>query len=569
MADAYYKFPASVRHLIVSQVSQLRKHRKIHFSSKEIAMILQIYYTITGYRARLMTQSECVDFLTGSLGITNTQTLEGILRVTVQIRGSEKYLERSGIPAENFVLMLSVYLRGSLLERADMAFNIMDFDRDGMLRKQVEFRRFLTGSFATEIAATHADIDPDQPIRESIQYLENLLISDSDDGVDLKRFKEIALQQPWVVDCLLPISCCQHQVQSNDQTPLANKPVTHRPLAASMANQRCPRCEIHLHSCECCFIRFGSWMALEWHIYVLILFWSLLTILAAGICCTCCLLPFWITGSVDLTTPTGGVVSSISHLGLFRRCGYPSYRSNGDVEWIQGCGYYPALESVPHWIWRMALVLLILSACLLVFLACFVICAGACTSLLRTNAQLSRSCSYVYFLAGRCEIGWAYVLTIAGGVISIVLSGIPNLLQSLFNRNGQLHHRLPLVPSGDGKYPFFTQTSLPHMTQSWYHAERSTFMNGSNVRESARRRPHSLVVSPDPSAMWDLSQRLSSSVFGSIPEQGQSEPAPNKLSGCQSFATLPENDITMDAFGESKKGQLVNCEMTDSAGEAS
>ncbi|KAM7541496.1 hypothetical protein Aperf_G00000045457 [Anoplocephala perfoliata] len=209
MADAYYKFPASVRHLIVSQVSQLRKHRKIHFSSKEIAMILQIYYTITGYRARLMTQSECVDFLTGSLGITNTQTLEGILRVTVQIRGSEKYLERSGIPAENFVLMLSVYLRGSLLERADMAFNIMDFDRDGMLRKQVEFRRFLTGSFATEIAATHADIDPDQPIRESIQYLENLLISDSDDGVDLKRFKEIALQQPWVVDCLLPISCCE------------------------------------------------------------------------------------------------------------------------------------------------------------------------------------------------------------------------------------------------------------------------------------------------------------------------------------------------------------------------
>ncbi|KAM3172917.1 hypothetical protein ACTXT7_013574 [Hymenolepis weldensis] len=137
-----------------------------------------------------------------------------------------------------------------------------------------------------------------------------------------------------------------------------------------------------------------------WHIYVVLLIWSLLTILAAGICCTCCLLPFWISGSVNYLTYNGGMVSSISYLGLFRRCGYPSYRPNGDIEWTHGCGYYPALETVPHWVWRMALIFLILSACLLVFLACFVVCAGACTALLRTNAKLSRACSYVYFLAG-------------------------------------------------------------------------------------------------------------------------------------------------------------------------
>lgn len=209
MGNVDYKFPASVRLIIVSQVCQLKKHPEIHFNSKEIATVLQIYYAITGYRVRLMTQTECEDFLAGSLGVTNAHTLAGILRVAVQIRGSKKHPEQSGIPSDNFVLMLSVYLRGTLLERADMAFKVMDIDRDGMLRKQVEFRRFLSGSFVTEIAATHADIDPDQPIRESIQYLQNLLVSGSDDGVDLKRFKEIALQQPWIVDCLLPISCCE------------------------------------------------------------------------------------------------------------------------------------------------------------------------------------------------------------------------------------------------------------------------------------------------------------------------------------------------------------------------
>lgn len=142
-------------------------------------------------------------------------------------------------------------------------------------------------------------------------------------------------------------------------------------------------------------------LASKQQIFCLLLTWSLLTILTAGICCTCCLLPFWITGSVEFTTPTGRIISSISHLGLFRRCGYPTYRSNGDVEWMQGCGYYPALQSVPHWAWRLALVFLILTACFHVFLACFVVFAGACTPLLRTNAKLSRICSYIHLFSGK------------------------------------------------------------------------------------------------------------------------------------------------------------------------
>ncbi|KAL5105208.1 LHFPL tetraspan subfamily member 6 protein [Taenia crassiceps] len=144
----------------------------------------------------------------------------------------------------------------------------------------------------------------------------------------------------------------------------------------------------------------------QWQVVCLLLIWSLLTILAAGICSASCLLPFWIAGSVDLPVTGGRVISSVSHLGLFRRCGYPTYESNGDVGWTQGCGYYPTMEGVPHWVWRVALVLLIIAACLLVFLAFFVICAGACTSLLRRSLKLSRACSYVYLVAGVCCKDW-------------------------------------------------------------------------------------------------------------------------------------------------------------------
>ena len=207
ISSVTFQFPSSVRLAIVSLVCRLRRHPQIHFNSREIAIILQMYYTITGYKVRLMSQSEFEDFLVGYLGITNMHTLAGLKRVTIQILDDIQRPERLGIPAENFVLMLSIYLRGSLLEKAEMAFKVMDIDRDGALRKQVEFKRFLTGSFEPEIAATHADIDPEQPVRESIQYMQNILGASSESGVDLKRFQEIALKQPWVLDCLFPITC--------------------------------------------------------------------------------------------------------------------------------------------------------------------------------------------------------------------------------------------------------------------------------------------------------------------------------------------------------------------------
>lgn len=141
-----------------------------------------------------------------------------------------------------------------------------------------------------------------------------------------------------------------------------------------------------------------------------------------------------------------------------------------------------------------------------------------------------------YFLfTGRCEIGWAYVLTVAGGVISIVLSGMPNLLQSLLSRNSRTQNRLPMISSTDGKYPLITQNNLPRMTHSWYNPDNSVFVNGNSVSERVRRRPQSLVVSPDPNAMWDFSRRLSCSVFGSIPEHGQNELVSNNLSVSLSF----------------------------------
>lgn len=109
-------------------------------------------------------------------------------------------------------------------------------------------------------------------------------------------------------------------------------------------------------------------------------------------------------------------------------------------------------------------------------------------------------------------MGWAYVLTIAGGVISIVLSGMPNLLQSLLQRSNLRHQAKHPPPSIHS-----------HLSSPWYPLDTSMLLNGSAVSSRVRRRPHSLVIAPNPSAAWDINHRLSCSVFGSIPEHQQAE----------------------------------------------
>ena len=96
----------------------------------------------------------------------------------------------------------------------------------------------------------------------------------------------------------------------------------------------------------------------------------------------------------------------------------------------------------------------------------------------------------------------------------MVLSGIPNLLQSLIQRGN-------ILPQA--KYP--PPSSQSHLSSPWYSLETSMILNGNAVNgiNAVRRRPHSLIVAPDPSVIWDVNHRLSCSVFGSIPEQRQAE----------------------------------------------
>lgn len=121
--------------------------------------------------------------------------------------------------------------------------------------------------------------------------------------------------------------------------------------------------------------------------------------------------------------------------------------------------------------------------------------------------------SYLMFflLLGNCEIGWAFVLTMSGGVISIVLSAMPHLIAITstssahsvrpISVNGFSGLKLRHGPSRDrwsmGQYPLLSvpmDTSDYHFSYNLQPSPPDPADDGDGMRRSLRTR--SLVLQP-------------------------------------------------------------------------
>ncbi|VDN11487.1 unnamed protein product [Dibothriocephalus latus] len=145
-------------------------------------------------------------FLYANLGLTHTVALDGLCRAALLKRkGKGKKID---VQPHEFARMLSVLLRGNFLERAMLAFTIMDIDGDDYLRANVEFAVLLQNSFDYRIAASNYDVDPNEPYRDAIQYLVKKTGALIDQALSVTAFIEVCSKEPWLVEALLPWLPC-------------------------------------------------------------------------------------------------------------------------------------------------------------------------------------------------------------------------------------------------------------------------------------------------------------------------------------------------------------------------
>lgn len=195
---------AKNRNAIITTMTKARLVSSIHFDRTELSILLHMYVQLTGLEMRDMTPEEMKSFLYSTLDITNPFSLDGLCRAALMQSKHTVTILRKTINPLDFLQTLSTLLRGKILDRAELAFHVMDIDSDGLLRKQVEFRRLLFDTFDVFVAAQNPEIDPDEPMRDTLNYLCDRLDCTINQPITMIKFKNLVQEEPWIIECLLP-----------------------------------------------------------------------------------------------------------------------------------------------------------------------------------------------------------------------------------------------------------------------------------------------------------------------------------------------------------------------------
>lgn len=197
------KRPAT-RNLRLTYVAEGRQIKHIRFNSLELSILYSMFLRLTKEELRPLTIEEFENFCYGSLLMTNKFLLAGLIRGAAWICETEGLPQIKGIGHHTFVRLLSILLRGSFEDRANLAFCVMDIDDDGLLRKSVEYKLLLKDSFRKEFNQEEDDIYFDEALRETVRFLASKTMADRGYALNRETFVVLCYEEPWLLESLLP-----------------------------------------------------------------------------------------------------------------------------------------------------------------------------------------------------------------------------------------------------------------------------------------------------------------------------------------------------------------------------
>ncbi|VDN32770.1 unnamed protein product [Dibothriocephalus latus] len=192
--------------LLIKTVAALcEDDTRIHFTTSEVSILLQMFYRMVRCEPRDLTAFEFQDFLHTTLGICKPESLSGLHRAATHLAQRTRRLGWNRTVSNfEFVLFLSYLLRGSLAERAQLIFYALDHDGDGVLRKSVEITNFLRNSFDLSVTVVNPEFEGNIPIRETVDYISKIILEGRPEGIQLNEFIDLVEKHPWILESLLP-----------------------------------------------------------------------------------------------------------------------------------------------------------------------------------------------------------------------------------------------------------------------------------------------------------------------------------------------------------------------------
>ena len=190
------KLTSTSRNKIARLITKLNK--KTHFNDMQLTIICKLFHVLNDSSDRkLLPDYAYQQFLHVNLGITDTIALAGITRAV------KKNPNKKGLLIKEFIMSLNVLLRGSIEEKCYLAFQIIDYNHDGLLHKNQEIANLMRNTFFISLAEQKDGQDDSfESEREMADYIWKKF-KDNRSPIDYECFKKMILREPIFLESLV------------------------------------------------------------------------------------------------------------------------------------------------------------------------------------------------------------------------------------------------------------------------------------------------------------------------------------------------------------------------------
>lgn len=174
-----------------------------HFNTLEVCLLLEMFSCLAQKNSKpyKMTQflehSVLRQFLVEDFGITNETALYRMVNTIAK--------GKTRTSPKDFVKSLSIILRGNLMEKAEFVFRTFDKDNNGLLTKAGEFVQHMTDMYNVQISAENPTADPDQPKRDTIEYLLKKFDRKKKGEIAFEDFFQTIQEEPLLMECCFSV----------------------------------------------------------------------------------------------------------------------------------------------------------------------------------------------------------------------------------------------------------------------------------------------------------------------------------------------------------------------------
>ncbi|XP_046846250.1 EF-hand calcium-binding domain-containing protein 1-like isoform X1 [Xenia sp. Carnegie-2017] len=166
-------------------------YKQTHFTKTEVENLLMIFRERANQKEKL-DRTKFRDILHNTFGMTDDFLMDGVFRAFDKDNDSN-------INMEEWILGLSVFLRGTMEEKMHYCFEVYDLNSDGYISREEIFQML-----KSSLIKQPTEEDPDEGVKELVEIVLKLVDHGNVGKLSFKDFEMVVNKEPLLLEAFGP-----------------------------------------------------------------------------------------------------------------------------------------------------------------------------------------------------------------------------------------------------------------------------------------------------------------------------------------------------------------------------